>query len=280
MQPHVTLDIETAEGRPEDAERQMRVHWLPPGNYKKPEAIGNAWLKAREKLDEKLSLITGAPIISAAFKDSGLRCFHRMFPQQETVVHGALVRGFADERGMLREIRDYLGDTTNVETCLVGHNILHFDLVKLRARYLIGDVQLTLPDCLVDGRQPIFDIMKRWPYFDDGCTEVLDDNGKKKSKYFYSVRDIQEILGLSSHKDVIDGKDVAQLYASNQHETIIKYNLLDVLAEHDLFLRMTGQKPDVEIAQPPATEYATELPKDDADTDAEYRALLAADAKA
>ena len=55
-----------------------------------------------------------------------------------------------------------------------------------------------------------------------------------------SLSDVLEAFGLEDHKSVISGKDVPTLHAQGETGTIVRYALLDVLAEAAVFERMTG----------------------------------------
>lgn len=252
--PYATLalDIETAGGRPEDAERDMRTNWSPSPNWK-AETIGNRYLEMLEKKKERLALIDGSAVISDALigvDSTGARsigCFHSLYSHEPKRVEAADVFGFVSERDALYAKRTMLDANCDPDTCLVGHNIIEFDLPKLRMAYLRHGLQL--PHVLASQYQPVFDTMREW--------------GKRFSATrnpFISVADVLEVLGIESHKSLVDGSQVEQLYKDGRHDTIIKYNLLDVIVEHDLFLRMTGQHPDGQAAnqQPAATPTATE----------------------
>lgn len=260
----LTLDIETAGGRPEDAERDMRMNWAPSSSWK-ADTIGKRYLEMLDKKRERLGLIDGSGIISIALRSNPeaaqTRVLHCLYDSPAANAGGALIEGFKSERDMLLALRGLLDMQVAPETTLVGHNVQDFDLPKLRMAYLRSG--LKLPACL-SGFQPVYDTMREW--------------GKRFSATrdpFVSVADVLEVLGIQHHKQLIDGADVEQLYAEGKHDLLIKYNLLDVLAEDELFRRMTGQledqgapapqpKPDVSAEASakaePATEYATALP--------------------
>lgn len=229
----LTLDIETIGGRPEDAERDMRMNWAPNPTWK-PDTIGKRYLEMLEKKRERLALIDGSRVVSVALRSNPeaaqTRVLHCLYVHDANAVGGALIEGFATEREMLAALRALLGAHVGDQTTLVGHNIADFDLPKLRMAYLRNG--LALPACLA-GDQDIFDTMRVW--------------GRKFSATrdpFVSLADVFEILGVESHKDLVDGSQVDQLYAEGKHDLLIKYNLLDVLAEDELFRRMTGQLDD------------------------------------
>lgn len=235
MQPYtyLTLDLETKGGRPEDAERAMRMHWKPASNWK-PATIGERYLEMLAKKQERLALIDGSEVISIALRsDSEARVLHCLYLHAPNPQTGAMIEGFATQRDMLVALRALIDACVTPDTHLVGHNIRDFDLPKLRMAYLREG--LRLPLCLASDEQPIFDTMQVW--------------GRRFSANrdcFVSVADVCEELGIETHKDLVDGSQVDGLYAEGKFDTIIKYNLLDVLVEHEMFRRMTGQNSDVE----------------------------------
>jgi hypothetical protein len=234
MQPiydTVCLDIETADAKPTELERYLRLHWSPNPNWK-PDTIGSRYLEAYEKKKAKLALLDASPVICVALKtEQDLRCLHCLKEASPAMVDGALVEGFAGEGGMLRALRNLLDVACDDGTAIVGHNIKHFDLPKLRNRYLRHG--LKLPGALVNREQPLYDTMLEFGYsfsLDNDC--------------FVGVKDLAEELGVPHHKDISDGPAVPQLYAAGNFDAIVTYALLDVLLEYSLFLRMTGQNPD------------------------------------
>lgn len=243
MQPYayLTLDLETKGGRPEDAERAMRMHWKPASNWK-PATIGERYLEMLAKKQERLALIDGSEVISVALRsDSEARVLHCLYEHAPNAASGAMIEGFKTQRDMLVALRVLLNTRVSHETHLVGHNIRDFDLPKLRMVYLREG--LTLPLCLAADDQPLFDTMQVW--------------GRRFSSNrdcFVSVADVCEELGIDNHKDLVDGSQVDGLYAEGKFDTIIKYNLLDVLTEHEMFRRMTGQNDDA--ATPPVRQAA------------------------
>lgn len=225
---YCVLDIETGNGRPEGAEHWMRVNWSPSPNWK-AETIGKRYLEALERKRERMALLETAPIICVALKsDTELRCLHAMGAHDPRVVEGGgLVEGFGDMAGMLLALRCLLDAMMEPEAPLVGHNIRGFDLPRLRLAYLRNG--LRLPVCLAQQNQATFDTMLEYGRRFGGGRDA-----------FVSLDDVLEAFGLESHKGLIDGKDVPTLHAAGQAATIVRYAMLDVLAEAEVFERMTG----------------------------------------
>lgn len=238
--PYVVIDIETMAGDPVEAEEWMRRVWSPNPTWK-PATIGDRFLQAYEKKKEQLALLDSAPIISVAMKTpTDCRILHHL--ACDPALPGIAVRRCADEREMLREVAGALG-SIGVETVLVGHNLLHFDLPKLRQRML--RLGVPLPVSLVDREQPVFDTMREWSRF------TLDD------RQYIGLGELLETCGLENFKAILTGSAVPELYRDGRYAEILAYAGADILAEWQVFLLMTGQaakEPDVvpAAAQQPA----------------------------
>lgn len=225
----LALDIETAGGRPEDAEAWMRRQWAPSDKWK-PETIGARYLEMLAKKRERLALLDDSQIICVGLRgsDGAARAFHSMAREPARSISGAWVGGADNEREMLLALRCALDGQTDGETALVGHNIMAFDLNRLRNAYLRN--QLRLPACLADAHQAVFDSMREY-----GRRFSADSEG------MISLSDVCARLGVPCHKGVLDGQGVPELFAQKQSEAIVTYCLLDVCCEAEVFLRMTGQ---------------------------------------
>ncbi len=229
VQPNrITLDIETIAGDPCEAEAALRRSFSPDPRWK-PATIGERYLQALELKKERLALLDTAPIISVALRtEADCRLLHWL-PLDDAQVVGIPVERAADERAMLIRLRQYLV-AASPETILVGHNLRHFDLPRLRRQMLRYGLQL--PPCLAWPDQPTYDTMQMWRYFS------LED------RQFTSLDECLELAGLHSHKTTVSGADVPVLYQTGDYRTIAAYAIADVLAQDALYLWMTGQVSD------------------------------------
>ena len=225
---HLTLDIETIAGDLTEAEAALRRDFAPNPNWKAV-TIGERYLEALEKKRERLALLDTAPIISVALRTPvDCRLLHWM-PLEQSQLAGVPLERLADERSMLLRLREYL-DACGPETILVGHNIKHFDLPRLRLAMI--RYGLRLPVCLANPDHPIYDTMSMWHYF------------SVSEKAMISLEECLELAGLLNHKEVLSGADVPQLYKAGDFQTLAAYAITDVLAQDDLYLWMTGQAMD------------------------------------
>ncbi len=225
---YMAIDIETASARPDEVMAEFRRNWEPSKRLK-PDTIGKKYFEALEKREAKASLIDESPIIAITIRsDSELRCLHCMEHQPPNLVGTAVVEGFATQGEMLAALAGLALNRVAPDTTIVGHNIKHFDLPKLRWMYVKQGVQL--PGFLVDPGQPLYDTMREYGY-----RFSLSD------KPFYSLDELLAVFGIESHKDLVHGSMISELYAQKKFALIIQYGLLDVIKECELFLRMVGK---------------------------------------
>lgn len=241
-QPWIAIDIETANGRPEEAERWMRLHYTPPSNYKTAEACGKAFLEMREKKTEKRALLDSSPVVIVTVQTAsaglyGLHCLGAAEPAPHGGT-GGTVQGFATAREMLIALRQGLDGLADEGTTIVGHNIIGFDLPKLRWAYLKAG--LRMPYALApSASQPVFDSMRQY-----------GKHFSQVEKPFIALADLLEEFGIPSHKSELDGSKVPGmvekiLAGEREHlDPLLTYALKDAAVEAHLFLAMTGQLPD------------------------------------
>ena len=116
-------------------------------------------------------------------------------------------RNFSEERSMLIELREILGETEE----LVGHNLKGFDLPFLAKRYLYHD--LAVPKTLrVAGKKP-WDI----PHVD--TMELMRFGGGMSM----SLRSACFLLGLGDPKFSFDGSEVWDLFKKGEMGLIASY---------------------------------------------------------
>lgn len=229
----VCLDLETIAGTPTDAERWMRLHWSPNKTWK-PATIGQRFLDMLESKEQKLALMDEAPIICVSIQTSTreLRCLHWLYQHEPRQVHGGLVESFPDQAAMLTGLRALLDSFVGPETVVVGHNIRRFDLPKLRSAYLRAG--LRLPAVLAAQSVALFDSMVEY-----GRRFSLTE------RPFVALADILEAFNMDSHKSTCSGEQVGDLHAAGDFDSIVAYALLDVIAEAEVFRRMTGQSAEL-----------------------------------
>lgn len=206
----------------------MRDNWEPSKAWK-PETIGARYLEMLAKKTERLALLDASQIIAVALRTPAeVACIHSMQSHPPAKVESADVAGFASERVMLESLRSFMATRAGEQTTLVGHNIGHFDLPRLRLAFLRNGLQL--PPLLADPDQPVFDTMREF------CRRFSADNETGR----IALADVLSKIGLPNHKTVAAGGDVPALFAAGQFDSITRYALLDVMTEAEVFLRLTG----------------------------------------
>lgn len=237
----VTLDIETEEGRPEEAEADMRLTWRPDWTWK-DETIGKRLREANATRLAKLAVLDTAPIGCVSLRsDLGeLMVLHAVKedePRKFSDRVPGIVQGFAGERAMLLGLRILFDHYAGPDTLLVGFNVKGFDLRRLRRGFVRHG--LRLPRWLASPDQPVFDLMREF---------VARFSGE--DRLFISLGDVLPYFDMASHKSTLSGAELPGLFAKARAgdaealETIVGYSLLDAATEDELFLRMTGQTED------------------------------------
>jgi len=260
LQPdnYLVIDIETGYA-PDDAISGMVDDWQPPGNIKDPEKIQARRAEFEAEARVKSALTDAAPIIAVAIKGQvGLEqhglVLHAMgqCPMPALEAQGVKVVGATSEGLMLQMLSAVLGQLADNQTLLAGHNVLLFDLPKLRNRLIRN--RAAIPVSLQPGdaieHQPVYDTMKHARYFSA-------EAGKAGNNPFFGFKRLEQVLGLSNpgHKGIMSGEDVPVKHAeamaalasgdAEKHAElatlIVAYNFQDVVQEEKAFRLMTGR---------------------------------------
>lgn len=228
--PWICLDLET--GNPPEDEIQAEIAaWRPPANLKRVETVEQARAEAAEKIREKAGLLDGAPVVSVALAfplglEIGTTILHTLRP---VGVEGSFNQ--PTEKDLLTTLRLWLDYWAGLETALIGHNVLGFDLPKLRLRFAVHGLRLPWiltpsPDIRVDDTMRIFA-----RYF------LIGD------RQFVSLDEMTRRLGVGAPK-AMSGADVPRLAASddaNDHARVVQYNADDARMTAAAWQRLTSQ---------------------------------------
>ena len=222
------LDIETQAGRPESVEEYIRSHWWPNEAWT-PDTIGKRFKEAIARWELKRGLLDAGGIAVIALNWPGQRVvLHRLQAEAPRVTDYAnAIFGFATERELLAAFREFIRQNMGEETLWVGHNIKAFDLPRLRLAMLRAGLQLP---AALGGHQPLFDSMREF------CRAFSIERSE-----MVGLSEVLEKLGIPSHKELVDGSQIDELIAKGEFETILHYAALDVMAETEVFLRLTGR---------------------------------------
>lgn len=233
-EPWITLDIETKDGRPEEVDHWMRTFFSPPAHYETAEAIGKCYLRIREERRKKRALLDGSLIVIVSVRTPrGLYALQTLRPQAPAIdaATGGTIIGFETGRQMLVALRQGLDELSAPDTVFAGHNILSFDLPKLRFAYVKAGLQL--PRALAADRQPVYDTMRQF-----------GGRFSQQENPFIALSTILDLFGLPNHKGEIDGSKVQEYIAAGRFDELFTYALKDAEIEARAYLAMTGQLPD------------------------------------
>lgn len=232
-----TVDIETADGDPDEAERLVMASWRPSSLTGEKawtdETAGRKLKEAMERRKKKLALLDSSPIIVVSIKSSTgelvvLHCMEQHGARHVEGTGGGLAAGFSTEEEMLTALRSLWDTRCTAETVVQGYNILGFDLPKLRAAFM--RYRLRLPMVLSGTSQEVFDAARAFRLF------TTDSRDTK-----YTALDVVlEKFGLDSHKGLMSGAEVPRRYEAGEYEAILTYAFLDVAREHQLCGMMRG----------------------------------------
>jgi len=231
--PYLALDLETcAVPEPqltEIIEREMK-DWTPPVNIRDAEKIEARREEHRAKLRERSALLDLAPIACVAVRTpAGGIVFNGLDrkPNNQVVSSGT-------ERQVLVDLRNFLNLAANESTIIIGFNLMHFDLPKLRGAYLRHRLRLPAilsPAILDDAQQPAVDVMRVFVRF-----YAADRAGQP----FVSLAEVAERLALPGYKAVVDGSDVPRLIAAGHVQDVLTYCALDTAATLAAYLLLSG----------------------------------------
>lgn len=256
MQPdnYLVIDIETGYAS-DDVVSEMIKQWEPPANIKDPEKLQARLDAYAEEARAKSALTDAAPIVSIAINGQvGLSkaayALHSMgaaLPMPALDAMGVQVVGFDTEATMLSALTAILDTIANPETVLVGHNLVGFDLAKLRNRMVRSKAALPAALRPAEENQPVYDTMRHAKWF-----SIEAGNSP-----FFSFKKLEAALGLTNagHKDIMSGAEVPAKHAEamaaktagnvqQYHDLatlIVAYNWQDVIQEEKAFRMMTGR---------------------------------------
>lgn len=229
---YAVIDLETGFA-PQAAIDAALEGWKPPKNWKE-ETVAAKRAEMAEKAEEKSSLLDAAPIICLALKTDRITVILNGMDAISYEIPGWLCVPCMDEKGLLVALRTILDSSAAPVTIIAGHNILGFDLPKIRNAYLRN--RMRLPMALQDHAQPVVDTMLQIRYF---SMESADER-------FVGLDTVARVLGIPQPKQVITGADCPRLHRDGRIAEILTYCCLDVATTERAYLLMTGQAADLE----------------------------------
>ena len=231
---YVVIDCETGDA-PVSAIESALEAWKPPKNWK-PETVEAKRSERAEAISNKAALLDASPIICLALKTDRMAIILNGMDDTGPDVPGWLCLPCIDERGLLMALRTILNNATSPGTVLCGHNVLGFDLPKIRNAYLRHRIALPMALAIGDESPDVYDTMRHIRYY---SMEVTDER-------FVSLDTIARVLGIPQPKQVITGADCPRLHRDGRIAEILTYCCLDVTTTERAFLLMTGESVELE----------------------------------
>jgi len=230
---YAVIDIETGDAPAEAVDAAMGA-WKPPKSWK-PETVEAKRAERAEAINGKAALLDASPILCISLKTDGMALAMNGMNGDAIEIPSWSSLPCGDERGLLAALRVILDHTTSPETVIVGHNVLGFDLPKLRNAYLRH--RLALPGILdpTGDLQPVFDTMRQVRLY---SMEYADER-------FVSLDTVARVLGIPQPKTVVSGADVPRLHRDGEHAAILAYCCVDTATTERAYLLMTGQAADL-----------------------------------
>ena len=228
----IVLDLETGNAPDAFVEKALEG-WMPSANIKDPEKIEARPEEAAAKIREKSALLDASPVLCVAICTPECRMVFNGMDGANHEVPGWVHAPCHTERDMLISLRAWLDAATCPDTVLAGHNIRGFDLPKLRHAYLRH--RLRLPGILNPsyGDAPGVTVIDTMHLFKSFSMEHRDDYG-------VSLSTVAESLGLTCHKEMLNGAAVPKLHAAGEFLPILQYCALDTLLTANVFQLLTG----------------------------------------
>lgn len=232
----VFLDIETGDA-PAEAVAAAIEAWKAPSNWK-PETVESKRAEAAAKIVQHAALLDAAPLLCIAVQMTRGHLIFNGMDRLEYTIDGWPTISCGDERGLLLAFRVFLDGNTNSETVMVGHNLLAFDLPKIRHAYIRH--RLRLPEILrpkprAESTAEAVDTVRLFKAF---STEHRDE-------FCPSLDVVATTLGIERPKQHMNGADCPRLYREGQIQTVLTYCAVDVATIARAYQLMTASAPDL-----------------------------------
>lgn len=217
------LDIETIPTQDERLKEYVTSTLKPPSNYKKDEAI-EKWLADNADKAWRNTSLDGAfgelLVVSYAVDGGPVLGTYRE------------IEGSATEKELLVGLWNDLSErASDAGTIWVGHKLM-FDMLFLRQRSIVNRVRPSL----------------HIPYQDRAWAGTWEDTnvlwtGNDRLSDSVSLDKLCTALGIESPKDGIDGSMVWDAVKEKRYEDVLRYNVADVEATREAYMRLTGWSP-------------------------------------
>lgn len=223
---YLVFDIETGFA-PDEELAPILEKAKPAANIRDPAKRLASIAEAQERIREKSALVDCAPVLCIVSKTPQGLFTHNWMTEHSGV-------RLETEKEMLIAFREFANQAIGGGTKVVGHNIISFDVPKLRNRYV--KLRLSPPKFLAVGQQDDFELVDTAKLFRAFSSWHRDD-------FCTSLDNVCISLGIPRHKAAMSGKEVPQAHLDGRYEEILTYCALDVLATEMAFQLMSGNTP-------------------------------------
>lgn len=231
----LALDIETGNAPIESVEAAIE-NLTAPKNIKDPEKIAAKMAEMAQKRAERAALLDDSPILCIACRtDTRGFLFDGMNAPPFEVANWELITS-ENEREMLIAFRTWADGAITPETTVAGHNLISFDLPKIRNAYIRHRLHLPmflLPALRNDPTVEIVDTMKLGKAY----TMQHRDN------LFISLDTLADILKIERPKQAMSGADVPAAYERGEFAPILIYCAIDTETTAQAAQLMLGISP-------------------------------------
>ncbi|MFO1351866.1 MAG: hypothetical protein U1F68_14830 [Gammaproteobacteria bacterium] len=235
---YVVIDLETTDA-PAEAITDALARWKPGGNVKDPEKIAAQRLEAAANIRDKSALLDAAPIVCVAMQTEAAKIVLNGMDGEHYAIDQWQCLGCGHELALLKALRGLLDYYTGPDTVMVGHNLVRFDLPKLRNRFLFHGLRLPAilqPAMAGDDGPRVFDTMRRFRFYSQEHSDAL----------YVTLDTVAASFGVPRPKQVMTGADVPRLHRDGQHHAILTYCCLDAATTARIYSLMSGSAADLE----------------------------------
>lgn len=244
---YAVIDVET--GDPPNLKELVRLEmeeWEPKGNVTNADKIRDQKEAAEIKKMEKGALMDDAPICTIAIYNDGHGACLSAAPGGEGRIksrdhENAFIYRDGSEEKMLIHLRDMLDNICTVPTdttegtMIMGHNIINFDLPRMRLRCATNRIKIPEILCCGIGSQD----QKLSPAFD--TMRIFHNFYSCKDNWYISLERVCNLLGVESPKNGFGGADVPVAWKAKKYSKVEEYCLGDAKAEEQIGLLMMNK---------------------------------------
>ncbi|MDD5216029.1 MAG: ribonuclease H-like domain-containing protein [Methylococcales bacterium] len=214
----IALDIETGNA-PADAIENAVTNWKAPKNWK-PETVQAKREEHAQAKREKAALLDASPILCIACKTDTQNAIFSSMGVELTPINHWKVHAHKNERDMLQAFRSWANSIINFETLITGHNLVNFDLPKIRNAFIRHRLQLPLfllPALQGEFKNEIIDTMKLAKAY---TMEHRDD-------FLISLDTLADVLNIERPKQAMSGAEVPAAFERGEIAPILIYCCID-----------------------------------------------------